>query len=109
MLEAAMMEAIHATVPFAKALASSMQPVLREDGTFDLQDSRTHNVLEHDTSLTRLDFRHGDNFSMQPKSKLLPLSHTPSQYPTTLPDTHPSYEHRLLTPKSSLPMQCSKP
>ena len=73
MLEAALMEGVHATGTLAHALAGTMKPVLREDGTFDLSDSRTHNVLEHDTSLTRLDFRQGDNFSMQPKSKAIPL------------------------------------
>lgn len=67
------MEGVHATGTLAHALAGTMKPVLREDGTFDLSDSRTHNVLEHDTSLTRLDFRQGDNFSMQPKSKAIPL------------------------------------
>ncbi|KAK7962759.1 Cloroperoxidase [Apiospora aurea] len=67
MLEAALMEALHMTGTVAHALADQMKPVLREDGTFDLSDSRMHNVLEHDTSLTRLDFRQGDNFTMQPK------------------------------------------
>lgn len=82
MLEAALMEAVHMTGTVAHALADTMKPVLREDGTFDLSDSRMHNVLEHDTSLTRLDFRQGDNFTMQPKSKLLS---TPNQSPYLLP------------------------
>ncbi|KAK8000593.1 Cloroperoxidase [Apiospora arundinis] len=67
MLEAALMEAVHVTGTLAHALAGTMKPVLREDGTFDLSDTRMHNVLEHDTSLTRLDFRQGDNYRMQPK------------------------------------------
>ncbi|KAK7985612.1 Cloroperoxidase [Apiospora saccharicola] len=67
MLEAALMEAVHMTGTVAHALADTMKPVVREDGTFDLSDTRMHNVLEHDTSLTRLDFRQGDNFTMQPK------------------------------------------
>lgn len=81
MLEAALMEAVHATSPLAQALAGTMRPVLREDGTFDLSDSRMHNVLEHDTSLTRLDFRHGDNFSMQPKRTVHVSCHQPLRHP----------------------------
>ena len=53
----------------AHTLALQLKPVLRKDGTFDLIDARTHNVVEHDRSMTRLDFRHGDNYTMQPQSK----------------------------------------
>jgi hypothetical protein len=69
-LEAALMEALHMTGTVAHALANTLKPVLREDGTFDLVDARTHNVVEHDRSFTRLDFRQGDNYTMQPRSKL---------------------------------------
>lgn len=85
MLGAALMEAIHATDTLAHALAGTMKPVLREDGTFDPSDTRTHNFLEHDTSLARLDFHHGDNFSLQPKSKFMPSSHQPSRLVTMCP------------------------
>jgi hypothetical protein len=66
-VEAALMTALHMTSTVAGALANSLKPVLREDGTFDLVDARTHNVVEHDRSFTRLDFRHGDNYTMQPR------------------------------------------
>ncbi|KAK7211070.1 hypothetical protein V2G26_018248 [Clonostachys chloroleuca] len=66
-LEAALMEALHMTGTVAHALANTLKPVLREDGTFDLVDARTHNVVEHDRSFTRLDFRQGDNYTMQPR------------------------------------------
>ena len=71
-LEAALMTALHMTSTVAGALANSIKPVLREDGTFDLVDARMHNVVEHDRSFTRLDFRHGDNYTMQPRSKSCP-------------------------------------
>lgn len=66
-LEAALMEALHMSGTIAHALANSMQPLLRADGTFDLVDARQHNLVEHDRSLTRLDFRQGDNYTLQPQ------------------------------------------
>ncbi len=36
------------------------------DGKMDLTDLRKHGAFEHDASLTRLDFRQGDNYSCQP-------------------------------------------
>jgi len=68
------MVALHMTGTVAHALANALKPVLREDGTFDLSDSRMHNVVEHDRSLTRLDFRQGDNYSLQPASMFLAFS-----------------------------------
>ncbi|RKK89109.1 hypothetical protein BFJ68_g16796 [Fusarium oxysporum] len=65
-LEAALMTALHMSGTVAHALANTLKPVLREDGTFDLTDSRKHNVVEHGRSLTRLDFRQGDNYTFQP-------------------------------------------
>ena len=54
-----------------KALASSithpLRPLLHKDGTFDLVLMRQHNVIEHDASFTRLDFREGDNYNFQPR------------------------------------------
>ena len=67
-LEAALMEALHMSGTVAHALANTLKPVTRKDGTFDLVDVRTHNVVEHDRSLTRLDYRQGDNYTFQPQS-----------------------------------------
>ena len=54
-----------------KALASSithpLRPLLHKDGTFDLVLMRQHNIIEHDASFTRLDFREGDNYNFQPR------------------------------------------
>lgn len=57
--------------PLASSLSNSLKPLLRKDGTFDLVDMRRHNVLEHDRSITRLDYNASsnpshDNFSFQP-------------------------------------------
>jgi hypothetical protein len=68
-LKVALMEALHMSGTVAHALASTMQPVVRADGTFDLVDVRQHNLLEHDRSPTRLDFRQGDNYTLQPQIK----------------------------------------
>lgn len=65
-LEAALMTALHMSGTVARTLADQIKSVVREDGTFDLVDVRQHNLLEHDRSFTRLDFRHGDNYTMQP-------------------------------------------
>lgn len=59
------MEALHMTGTVAHALANSIKPLVRKDGTFDLVDTRKHNLVEHDRSMTRLDFRHGDNYTLQ--------------------------------------------
>ena len=50
----------------AGSLVSSLPPLCRPDGTFDLVDTRRHNVIEHDSSFTRLDFHQGDNYTFQP-------------------------------------------
>lgn len=60
------MEGLHMSHPLAATLVSILPPLLRADGTFDLVDVRRHNVLEHDASFTRLDFRQGDNYTFQP-------------------------------------------
>jgi len=65
-VEAALMTALHMSGTVAHSLAASLKPVLHKDGTFDLVDARKHNIVEHDRSLTRLDFRQGDNYTMQP-------------------------------------------
>jgi hypothetical protein len=63
------MVALHMSGTVAHALANTLKPILREDGTFDLVDTRKHNVVEHDRSLTRLDYRQGDNYTLQPQSE----------------------------------------
>jgi len=68
------MVALHMSGTVAHSLANTLKPVLRADGTFDLVDVRMHNVVEHDRSLTRLDFRQGDNWTFQPHSKSIYLS-----------------------------------
>jgi hypothetical protein len=72
-LEAALMESVHMTGTVAHALANTIKSLKREDGTFDLVDIRQHNLVEHDTSMTRLDFRQGDNYTMQPHSTFCSL------------------------------------
>jgi hypothetical protein len=61
------MEALHMSGALAHTLASGLRPLVRKDGTLDLVDTRKHNIMEHDRSPTRLDFRQGDNWTMQPK------------------------------------------
>ncbi|KIX94722.1 uncharacterized protein Z520_09412 [Fonsecaea multimorphosa CBS 102226] len=58
--------ALHMSPLAAASLCSSLPPLLRKDGTFDLVDTRRHNVIEHDSSFTRLDFHQGDNYTFQP-------------------------------------------
>ncbi|THY97343.1 Cloroperoxidase [Aureobasidium pullulans] len=64
-------EALRISLHMEKSLASSitrpLRPLLRKDGTFDLVLMRQHNVIEHDASFTRLDFREGDNYNLQPR------------------------------------------
>jgi hypothetical protein len=65
-VEAALMTGLHMSSTLASTLAHTLRPLCRADGTFDLHDMRKHNVLEHDRSFTRLDFRQGDNYTFQP-------------------------------------------
>jgi len=62
----ALMTALHMDTLAAASLTSSLPPLCRKDGTFDLVDTRRHNVIEHDSSFTRLDFHQGDNYTFQP-------------------------------------------
>ncbi len=57
------MTALHMDNLAAGSITSTLRPLCRKDGTFDLVDTRRHNVIEHDSSFTRLDFRQGDNHS----------------------------------------------
>jgi hypothetical protein len=54
------------TPALAAVQATNAEQVLGPDGTFDLRDTRKHDLIEHDASLTRFDFRQGDNYSFQP-------------------------------------------
>lgn len=65
-VEHALMSVLHMNRPAASSLTSALPPLLRKDGTFDLADTRRHNVIEHDSSFTRLDFHQGDNYTFQP-------------------------------------------
>jgi hypothetical protein len=65
-VEAALMTGLHMSSTLASTLAHTLRPLCRADGTFDLHDMRKHNVLEHDRSFTRLDFRQGDDYTFQP-------------------------------------------
>ncbi|KAL8900330.1 MAG: hypothetical protein Q9207_005745 [Kuettlingeria erythrocarpa] len=62
----ALMTALHMDTLAAGSITSTLRPLCRKDGTFDLVDTRRHNVIEHDSSFTRLDFRQGDNYTFQP-------------------------------------------
>lgn len=61
------MTALHMTKPAAQAVSGSLKGLLRKDGMFDLVDTRRHNVIEHDSSFTRLDFCQGDNYTFRPE------------------------------------------
>jgi hypothetical protein len=65
-VETALMASLHMNSTLATALAHALRPICRADGKFDLYDMRKHNVVEHDRSFTRLDFRQGDNYTFQP-------------------------------------------
>jgi Peroxidase, family 2 len=60
------MSALHMDKPLASALTNSLKPLVHKDKTFSLADMRQHNIIEHDASFTRLDFRQGDNYTLQP-------------------------------------------
>ncbi|KAF2493083.1 Cloroperoxidase [Lophium mytilinum] len=62
----ALMTVLHMDKTAAAALTHSLPPLCGKDGTFDLVDTRRHNVIEHDSSFTRLDFHQGDNYTFQP-------------------------------------------
>lgn len=66
-VEHALMTALHMSRTASRALTGSLKPLLRKDGTFDLVDTRRHNVIEHDSSFTRLDFCQGDNYTFRPE------------------------------------------
>lgn len=65
-VQAALVTALHMSKFASASLTNALKPLVRKDGTFDLIDTRKHNVIEHDSSFTRLDFHEGDNYTFQP-------------------------------------------
>ena len=65
-IEQALMTHLHMSRILATSLANALKPLVRSDGTFDLIDTRKHNVIEHDNSFTRHDQWQGDNYTFQP-------------------------------------------
>ncbi|KAH8815588.1 Chloroperoxidase [Xylogone sp. PMI_703] len=53
------------TATWATIISNPIFSTLGHDGKFDLRDLRKHNILEHDASLSRLDFKQGDNYTCQ--------------------------------------------
>lgn len=88
------MTALHCSRTLAFALSNTLKPLCRKDGTFDLVDMRRHNVIEHDRSLTRLDFRQGDNYSLQPQLLAALLEHDAKGGPVTVDTLARSYLRR---------------
>ena len=66
LVQDALMTALHMSKIASGAITFTLVPLCRGDGTFDLVDTRRHNVIEHDASFTRLDFHQGDNYTFQP-------------------------------------------
>jgi hypothetical protein len=65
-IEQALMTQLHMSRILATSLANALKPLVRADGTFDLIDTRKHNVIEHDNSFTRHDQWQGDSYTFQP-------------------------------------------
>jgi hypothetical protein len=66
MIKQALQDALHMSPMLASSLTNALRPLRRSDGTLDLKDTRRYNVIEHDASITRLDFHQGDNYTIQP-------------------------------------------
>ncbi|KAK0630975.1 Chloroperoxidase [Bombardia bombarda] len=99
-VEAALMTALHMSAPLARTLAHQLQPLCHPDGTFDLVDMRQHNVIEHDVSFTRLDFRQGDNYTFQPGMFAAMLADA-GDGPTTVKTLAKTYKRRQREEKES--------
>lgn len=94
------MTGLHMSSTLASTLAHTLRPICRSDGTFDLRDMRKHNVLEHDRSFTRLDFRQGDNYTFQPPM-FQALLDDAAGGPITIPTLAKTYVRRKKEEKSS--------
>ncbi|KAK3939312.1 Chloroperoxidase [Diplogelasinospora grovesii] len=100
-VEAALMTALNMSPTLAHTLASQLKPLLHKDGTFDLVDMRRHNVIEHDVSFTRLDFRQGDNYSFQPAMFESMLRDADEDGQTTVKTLAQTYRRRTREEKAS--------
>jgi hypothetical protein len=67
MIKQSLRDGLHMSPLLASSLTNALRPLLRPDGTLDLKDTRRYNVIEHDASITRLDFHQGDNYTIQPE------------------------------------------
>jgi hypothetical protein len=99
-VDSALKTALHFSSPLAASLSNSLKPLLRKDGTFDLVDMRSHNVLEHDRSITRLDYGapsnpSHDNFTFQPTMFTSFLADAgPGEEPVTIKSLAKTYARR---------------
>jgi hypothetical protein len=99
-VNSALKTALHFSSPLATSLSNSLKPLLRKDGTFDLVDMRRHNVLEHDRSITRLDYGapsnpSHDNFTFQPAMFAAFLADAgPGEEPVTIKSLAKTYARR---------------
>ncbi len=103
-VEAALMTALHMDATLAHALAGTLKPLVRADGTFDLVDMRKHNVIEHDASFTRLNYRDGDNYTFQPhlfRALLADAGPPGADAPVTIRTLAKSYRRRQRESKAS--------
>src|SRR5436189_404317 len=94
------MTALHMERALAPAITSPLRPLCRKDGTFDLRDTRKHNVIEHDASFTRLDFHQGDNYTFQP-NMFQALLDDADGGPVTLKTLAKTYNRRTKESKAS--------
>jgi hypothetical protein len=92
-VEEALMTALHMEKSLASAITNPLRSLLRKDGTFDLVLMRQHNVIEHDASFTRLDFREGDNYNFQPHLFRAMLEDAKGG-PVTIPSLARTYRRR---------------
>ncbi|KAK3322711.1 Chloroperoxidase [Apodospora peruviana] len=100
-VEAALMTTLHMDRVLAHTLAIQLKPLCRADGTFDLVDMRRHNVIERDVSFSRLDFRHGDNYTFQPAMFDAMLKDTEPEGLTTVDTLAKTYRRRTQEEKES--------
>ena len=94
------MTALHMEKALASAITRPLRQLRREDGTFDLRDTRKHNVIEHDVSFTRLDFHQGDNYTFQP-GMFQALLDDADGGPVTLKTLAKTYNRRMKESKAS--------
>lgn len=99
-VEHALMTALHMTRAASRSLTNTLKPLMRKDGTFDLVDTRRHNAMEHDASLTRMDFHQGDNYTFQPQM-LEAMIADANGGPVTLKSLAKTYVRRLKESRAS--------